>query len=127
MDKEAIKREGRMESGLPYSQGIRAGGFVFVSGQAALNPATGEVVGVGDVKAQTRQVIENVRQVLEAGGSSLDQLVKTTVFLADITRFADMNEVYREMIPEPRPARLTAQAPLPLPELLVEIEAIALA
>jgi enamine deaminase RidA (YjgF/YER057c/UK114 family) len=77
-----------------------------------------------DVGSQTRQAIENVRAILEAGGSSLQKLVKTTVFLDDMRTFEQMNAVYRELIPEPRPGRSTIEAKLARPELLVEIEAI---
>jgi len=80
-----------------------------------------------DVASQTRQTIANLRAILEAGGSSLDRLVKTTVFLADMRTFDAMNEVYTELIPEPRPGRSTVEARLARPELLVEIEGIALA
>ncbi|HYW86230.1 MAG TPA: RidA family protein, partial [Chloroflexota bacterium] len=80
-----------------------------------------------DVASQTRQTIDNLRAVLEAGGSSLGKLVKTTVFLADMRTFDDMNAVYRELIPEPRPGRSTVEARLARPDLLVEIEGIALA
>ena len=111
---------------LPFSAGIKANGFVFASGQVGIDPRTGQVAGP-DVAAQTRQVIENLRAVLEAGGSSLDRLVKTTVFLADMRTFEQMNAVYRELIPEPRPGRSTVEARLARPELLVEIEGVAVA
>jgi 2-iminobutanoate/2-iminopropanoate deaminase len=111
---------------LPFSAGIKANGFVFASGQVGIDPRTGQVAGP-DVAAQTRQVIENLRAVLEAGGSSLDRLVKTTVFLADMRTFEQMNAVYREMIPEPRPGRSTVEARLARAELLVEMEGIGVA
>ena len=111
---------------LPFSAGIKANGFVFASGQVGIDPRTGQVAGP-DVAAQTRQVIENLRAVLEAGGSSLDRLVKTTVFLADMRTFEQMNAVYREMIPEPRPGRSTVEARLARAELLVEIEGVGVA
>ena len=122
--KEAVSASGNPVLTLPYSPGIRANGFVFASGQVALN-AKGEVVG-NDVATQTRQTLENLRRVLEAAGSGMDKLVKTTVFLTDIGQFQAMNEVYRELVPEPRPARSTVQALLARPDLLVEIEGIAL-
>jgi 2-iminobutanoate/2-iminopropanoate deaminase len=121
--REVVTRADIPAPSLPFSAGIRANGFVFTSGQVGTDPRTGQVAGQ-DVASQTRQVIENVRAVLEAGGSSLDQLVKTTVFLADMRLFEAMNAVYREMIPEPRPGRSTVEARLARPELLVEIEAI---
>jgi 2-iminobutanoate/2-iminopropanoate deaminase len=121
--REVVTRADIPAPSLPFSAGIRANGFVFTSGQVGTDPRTGQVAGP-DVASQTRQVIENVRAVLEAGGSSLDQLVKTTVFLADMRLFEAMNAVYREMVPEPRPGRSTVEARLARPELLVEIEAI---
>ena len=124
--KEVITRSDAPPSSLPFSAGIRANGFVFTSGQVGSDPKTGQVVGL-DVASQTRQTIANVRAVLEAGGSSLDKLVKVTVFLADIRLFDEMNTVYRELIPEPRPGRSTVEARLARPEILVEIEGIALA
>jgi len=108
---------------LPFSAGIKANGFVFSSGQVGTDPRTGQVPGP-DVASQTRPAIENLRAVLEAGGSSLDRLVKTTVFLADMRLFEQMNAVYREMIPEPRPGRSTVEARLARAELLVEIEGV---
>jgi 2-iminobutanoate/2-iminopropanoate deaminase len=121
--REVVTRADIPAPSLPFSAGIRANGFVFTSGQVGTDPRTGQVAGP-DVASQTRQVIANVRAVLEAGGSSLDQLVKTTVFLADMRLFEAMNAVYRELIPEPRPGRSTVEARLARPELLVEIEAI---
>jgi 2-iminobutanoate/2-iminopropanoate deaminase len=124
MPKQAITRPGVAAPTLPFSAGVRANGFVFTAGQVGTDPTSGRVAGP-DVQAQTRQAIENVRAVLEAGGSGLDKLVKVTVFLADMRTFEGMNEVYRELIPEPRPGRSTVEARLARPELLVEIEAVA--
>ena len=108
-----------------YSQAIRAGGFVFVSGQIPIDPATGEFVK-GGVGEQTERVLQNLKAVLEAAGSSLDQIVKTTVFLADMKEFAQMNEVYAKYFTGAPPARATvAAAGLPR-DARVEIEAIAL-
>ena len=122
--KEVVSRSDVPASSLPFSAGIRANGFVFTAGQVGTDPRTGQVAGP-DVASQTRQAIENVRAILEAGGSSLQKLVKTTVFLADMRTFEEMNAAYRELIPEPRPGRSTIEARLARPELLVEIEAIA--
>jgi 2-iminobutanoate/2-iminopropanoate deaminase len=109
----------------PYSQAIKAGGFVFVSGQVGFDPQTGQFVA-GGVAEQTERVLKNLQAVLEAAGSGLDQVVKTTVFLADMKDFAEMNEVYGRFFPEPPPARATvAAAGLPR-DARVEIEAIAL-
>jgi len=124
--KEVITRPDVPSPSLPFSAGIRASGFIFTAGQVGTNPRTGQLAGP-DVASQTRQTIDNLRAVLEAGGSSLDKLVKTTVFLADMRTFDDMNAVYRELIPEPRPGRSTVEARLARPDLLVEIEGIALA
>jgi 2-iminobutanoate/2-iminopropanoate deaminase len=109
----------------PYSQAIRTEGLVFASGQIALDPASGQLTGV-DVRAQTRQAMENVKAVLEAAGTSLASVVKTTVFLTSMANFAAMNEVYGEYFTESPPARSTvAVAELPR-GALVEIEVTAL-
>ena len=109
----------------PYSQAIKAGGFVFVSGQIPTNPQTGEFVA-GGIAEQTEQVLKNLQAVLEASGSSLDHVVKTTVFLADMKEFSGMNEVYARFFSGPPPARATvAAAGLPR-DARVEIEAVAL-
>ncbi|HKP81575.1 MAG TPA: RidA family protein [Pyrinomonadaceae bacterium] len=109
----------------PYSQAIKAGGFVFVSGQVGFDPQTGQFVA-GGIAEQTEQVLKNLSAVLEAAGSSLDQVVKTTVFLADMKEFAEMNEVYARYFSEPPPARATvAAAGLPR-DARVEIEVVAL-
>ena len=109
----------------PYSQAIRAGGFVFVSGQIPIDPATGRFVA-GGVAEQTERVLKNLAAVLEAAGSGLDKIVKTTVFLADMKEFSQMNEVYAAFFSEAPPARATvAAAGLPR-DARVEIEAVAL-
>jgi len=125
MSKEQIIPPGRKVGALPYSPGIKANGMVYTAGQVSQDPATGELVGKGDMRAQTRQVIANLQQVLEAAGSDLSKLVKTTVFISDMSLFSQMNEVYAELIPDPRPARSTVQAPLATPDYWVEIEGIA--
>ncbi|HET6836973.1 MAG TPA: RidA family protein [Gemmatimonadales bacterium] len=108
----------------PYSQGIAAGGFIFTAGQVALDPSTGELV-VGGIADQTTRALENLRAVLAAAGSSLSQVIKTTVFLVDMADFAPMNEVYGRFFGDHRPARSTvAVAGLPR-GALVEIEVIA--
>jgi 2-iminobutanoate/2-iminopropanoate deaminase len=123
--KEVITRPDVPSPSLPFSAGIKANGFIFTAGQVGTDPRTGQVAGP-DVASQTRQCIANLRAILEAGGSSLEQLVKTTVFLADMRLFDQMNAVYRELIPEPRPGRSTVQASLARPEILVEIEGVAI-
>jgi 2-iminobutanoate/2-iminopropanoate deaminase len=110
--------------GSPYSQGIRVGDFVFVSGQLALDPATGRVVGA-TIQAQTEQVFKNIQAILEAAGSGLDRLVKTTVFLTTLSNFAGMNEVYRRHVGDRPPARSTVEIGSFPDGALVEIEAIA--
>jgi 2-iminobutanoate/2-iminopropanoate deaminase len=110
----------------PYSQAIKAGGLVFVSGQIPIDPQTGQFVP-GGIAEQTERVLKNLAAVLEAAGSSLDRVVKTTVFLADMKEFSGMNEVYATFFSSPPPARATvAAAGLPR-DARVEIEAVALA
>ncbi len=109
----------------PYSQAIRSGQFIYTSGQIALNPASGELVGE-DVEAQTHQVLRNMQAVLSSAGTSLANVVKTTVFLTSMSDFQAMNAVYASYFSEPAPARSTiAVAELPR-KALVEIECVAL-
>lgn len=110
----------------PYSQAVKANGMLFLSGQIALDPASGQVVA-GDIRAQTERVLENLKAVLEAGGSSLAQVLKTTVFLADMADFAAMNEVYARYFAQEPPARSTIQAAGLPRSVKVEIDVIALA
>ena len=109
----------------PYSQAVRVGGFVFASGQIPIDPATGEFVA-GGVADQTDQVLRNISAVLEAAGTGLDRVVKTTVFLADMNDFTAMNEVYGRFFSEQPPARATVQAARLPRDARVEIDAIAL-
>jgi len=110
----------------PYSQAIRAGGFVFVAGQLPLD-AVGAIIGRGDVRAQTAAALANVAAILAASGSSLDKVVKTTVFLTNLDHYADMNEVYAASFRPPFPARSTVEiGPLPR-DMLIQIDCIALA
>jgi 2-iminobutanoate/2-iminopropanoate deaminase len=111
--------------GAPYSQAIKADGFVFVSGQLSLRPGDKEL-SAGDIGAQTEQVFANLRAILEAAGTSLDNLVKTTVFLQNLDDFAGMNEVYSKHVGERPPARSTVEVAKLPSGALVEIEAIAL-
>ncbi len=110
----------------PYSQAVKAGGLVFLSGQVALDPASGQVVA-GDVRAQTERVLKNLQAVLAAAGSSLAAVVKATVFLADMNDFAAMNEVYGRFFSGDPPARATVQAARLPKDVQVEIDLIALA
>jgi 2-iminobutanoate/2-iminopropanoate deaminase len=109
----------------PYSQAIKTGNLVFCSGQIPIDPATGEFVS-DDVAEQTDQVLKNLRSVLEAAGSSLDNVVKTTVFVADMNDFAAMNEVYGRYFNGNKPARATVQAARLPKDARVEIECVAL-
>jgi 2-iminobutanoate/2-iminopropanoate deaminase len=108
----------------PYSQAVRAGDLLFTSGQIPLLP-DGTLVG-GDIRAQARQVMENLRAVLEAGGSSLDQVIKCTCFLADMNDFAAFNDVYGEFFTSEPPARSAVQAARLPRDVAVEVEAVAL-
>lgn len=108
----------------PYSQAIRAGGMVFVSGQVPLDPKTGAVVE-GGVREQTRRVLDNLAAVLAAAGLGMGDVVKTSVFMTDLSRFAEMNEVYASAFPAPAPARATVQVSALPKGALVEIEAVA--
>ena len=110
----------------PYSQAIKTGGMVFCSGQIPIDPATGEFVS-NDVVEQTEQVLKNLTAVLEAAGTNLGNVVKTTVFLADMADFAAMNEVYGRYFNENKPARATVQAAGLPKDARVEIECIATA
>lgn len=108
----------------PYSQAIEVNGFVFASGQIPINPATGEIVE-GGIKEQTRQALTNASKIMEEAGLSLANVIKTTVFMADMNDFAAMNEVYATFFKEPFPAR-SAVAVKTLPKnVLVEVECIA--
>ena len=108
----------------PYSQAVVSNGFAFLSGQIPLDPATGQLVD-GDIAAQTERVFENLSAVLEACGSSLQAVVKTTVYLKDMGEFARMNEVYARYFPENPPARATVEAARLPREVRVEIDCIA--
>ena len=108
----------------PYSQAIRAGDFLFVSGQIPLDPATGALVE-GDVAAQTHRVLRNLGAILQEAGASFQHVVKTSVYLADMSEFGAMNEVYGTYFPAPAPARATIQAARLPRDVRVEIDLIA--
>jgi 2-iminobutanoate/2-iminopropanoate deaminase len=108
----------------PYSQAVRAGSLLFVSGQVPIDPATGSMAS-GDVAAQTRRVLDNIGAVLTAGGRSFADVVRTTVFLADMNDFAAMNEVYGTYFPKPYPARATVQVARLPKDARIEIDVIA--
>jgi 2-iminobutanoate/2-iminopropanoate deaminase len=108
----------------PYSQAVRAGALLFVSGQVPLDPATGQLVD-GDIAAQTHRVFRNIGEILQAGGASFDHVVRTTVFLADMNDFAAMNEVYATYFTSPAPARATVQVSRLPKDARIEIDVIA--
>ena len=124
--KEIIQTDNAPQAIGPYSQAVKVNGFVFASGQIPIDPATGVLVE-GGIAEQTEQVMKNVAAVLQAAGSSLDQVVKTTVFLADMGEFAAMNEVYGRYFQNEPPARATVEAARLPRDARVEIEAIAIA
>ncbi len=128
MDKEAVRTEEAPApfQGAPYSQAIRAGGLVFVSGQVALQPGAQELAA-DEIAAQTEQVFANLRAILEAAGSGLDRIVKTTVYLRDLDHFQGMNDVYRKYVGDLPPARATIEVSALPSGALVEMDAIALA
>ena len=111
----------------PYSHAVRAGDLVFVSGTIALHPVTGQLVGDGDAAAETRQVLTNLRAVLEAAGARPEGVVKTTIYLTDIDDFVAVNAVYGELFPSEPPARATVEVRRLPRGARVEIDAIAIA
>jgi len=123
--KESIQTDKAPRAIGPYSQAIKAGGFLFASGQIPIDPETGQFVA-GGIAEQTEQVLKNLSAVLQAAGSSLEQVVKTTVFLADMDEFARMNESYGKFFAENPPARATVEAARLPRDARVEIEAIAI-
>ena len=122
--RQAVSTESAPRAIGPYSQAIRAGSLLFVSGQIPLDPVTGELER-GDIAAQTRRVFQNLGAILEAAGSSFDSVVRTTVYLADMNDFAAMNEVYGTYFASPAPARATVQAARLPKDARVEIDVIA--
>jgi 2-iminobutanoate/2-iminopropanoate deaminase len=123
--KEIVSTENAPGAIGPYSQAVKTANMVFCSGQIPIDPATGEFVS-GDVAEQTEQVLKNLSAVLEAAGTSLNNVVKTTVFLADMNDFTAMNEVYAKYFSDNKPARATVQAARLPRDARVEIECIAL-
>ncbi len=123
--KETISTENAPGAIGPYSQAVKAGNMIFCSGQIPIDPATGEFVS-SEVAEQTRQVLKNLSAVLRAAGTDLNNVVKTTVFLADMNDFTAMNEIYAEFFSDNKPARATVQAARLPRDARVEIECIAL-
>jgi 2-iminobutanoate/2-iminopropanoate deaminase len=122
--REAVHAPGAPAAIGPYSPAIRAGGLLFISGQIPLRPETGELVG-GDVTTQTEQVMRNIAALLQAAGAGFEHVVRTTVFLTDLTDFTAMNEVYGRYVVAPPPARATVQVARLPRDVKVEIDAIA--
>ncbi|MGA8301024.1 MAG: RidA family protein [Terriglobales bacterium] len=122
--KEVISTEGAPKAIGPYSQAIRAGGFIFTSGQVAIDPATQQVIA-GDVAAQTDRVLKNLAAILQASGSGLEKVVRCTVFLKNMGDFAAMNEVYGRYFKDAAPSRSTVEVARLPKDVLVEIDAIA--
>jgi 2-iminobutanoate/2-iminopropanoate deaminase len=125
MMREIISTEHGPKAIGPYSQAVKANGFIFTAGQVALDPATGSVVGT-EIKAQTERVMENLKGIVEAAGSTMHKVVKTTVFLKDMNDFAAMNEVYARYFPTAPPARSTVEVSRLPKDVRVEIEVVAL-
>jgi 2-iminobutanoate/2-iminopropanoate deaminase len=124
--REVISTEDAPQAIGPYSQAIRAGGFVFTSGQVAIDPATQQVIA-GDVAAQTERVLKNLSGILRAAGSGLEKVVRITVFLKNMGDFAAMNEIYGRYFNAAPPARSTVEVARLPKDVLVEIDVIALA
>ena len=124
MEKSVISTNNAPAAIGPYSQAIKVGNLVFVSGQIPIVPATGEILR-GDIKLQTRQALENLKHILEAAGSSLDNVVKTTVFMKDLNDYTAINDVYKESFTNKPPARAAVQAARLPRDVGVEIDAIA--
>ncbi len=122
--KEAVHTDRAPNPIGPYSQGIRANGFIFLAGQVALDPKSGELIS-GDVRQQTERTLENLKGVLEAAGANLNHVVKVTIFLKNMGDFAGMNEIYARYFPKLPPARSTVEVARLPKDALVEIELMA--
>lgn len=125
MERRIISTDNAPKAIGPYSQAIRSGEFIFCAGQIPLDPATGKIVE-GDISVQTRRVLENLSAVLDAAGGSLSRVIKTTVFLANLDDFKQMNETYAEFFPSMPPVRSTVQVARLPAGALIEIDAIAI-
>lgn len=123
MAKQLIQTAAAPQPGGPYSQGLRAGDFIYTAGQVPIDPATGKLAGES-IEEQTAQVLENLRLILEAAGASLAEVVKTTVHLSDLSLSARFNPVYAQYFPDPKPVRTTVGSQLSA-GVLVEIDVVA--
>ncbi len=123
--RQAISTPAAPQAVGPYSQAVRAGSFLFISGQIPIDPATGQLVA-GDITAQTRRVMQNIGEILKAAGASFDQVVRTTVYLADLAEFPAMNDAYAPFFSSPAPARSTLQAARLPRDAKLEVDVIAL-
>lgn len=126
MQKEIINTDKAPKAIGPYSQAIRAGGFIFVSGQIPLSPDSGEVV-TGGIELQTDRVLQNISAILESAGASMEDVVKTTVYLTDMTDFSKFNECYARFFTSNKPARATVEVSRLPRDVRVEIDAVAVA
>jgi 2-iminobutanoate/2-iminopropanoate deaminase len=124
MSTEAIQTDEAYQSSAPLSQAIRHGDTVYVSGNVPVDPETGDLVE-GGVGAQTEQVLENVEAILDAAGTSMDNVVRAGVFMTDMDAFGEMNEIYEEYMTEPYPARTAVKAEMANPDIQVEIDVVA--
>jgi len=124
MTKEFIRTPNAPQPLGPYSQGIRAGNFLFVAGQGPIDPKTGKIAGA-DIETQTNRTLQNIQAILEASGFSLRDVVKVSIFLKNSSDFQKMNEAYKTYFPENPPTRTTVEAGFVAPGMLVEIDAIA--
>ncbi len=125
MDRQIVHADKAPKPVGPYSQGIKAGGWLYVSGQLPIDPKTGAVVE-GAFASQVRAVLDNVKAIIEAGGSDLDHVVKATIYLTDMDRFSEFNAIYEEYFAASRPARACVEVSRLAKDVTVEIEAIAL-
>jgi len=124
MNKRIIRTQNAPQPIGPYSQATMVDGFLFVSGQGAIDPSSGQLVGT-DIETQTKQTMKNVRGILEASGLSLSDVVKVSIFLKNMADFKSMNDVYKTFFTQDPPSRTTVEVDLPLPNMLIEIDAIA--
>jgi len=124
MSKQLITTRSASALVRPFSQGLRAGDFIFVSGQGPFDPATGKMVG-NTIEEQTRQVLENIQAILEAGGATMDDVVKATSYLSDPSFFESYNKVYVTYFSDPKPTRSTIACQLVIEGMLVEIDVVA--